>query len=350
MDKKEYDAGYQAAIEAIKKALSGQSQDGLDGQGGLDSDMQQPPVGNQGKSKSSKNQNSGKSSRTDSSVADGSQGVVRPEDCAGAPGVDDIPNTPGGMISKSDGDKLTEMEGYQKDNANEDVLAKEWGEQAMKNTDKLVGKTAGAWKSVIDGLYKVSTDWKKALKGIIGYSLSPDDKEMAFANKNILASQDRLARTEKDKYDNLSSIAVFIDSSGSMSDKQLKLVLSEVYNVANQKKPMKIILIQCDTQIQEIKQYTDVNKLKFDIAKASVKGRGGTELKACWDLFRNDKKYKSVHPELVMVFTDGYLTQYPRDRKTMNNLCWCILDNTSFEIQHKERNTKCIHLNTADIK
>ena len=59
----------------------------------------------------------------------------------------------------------------------------------------------------------------------------------------------------------------------------------------------------------------------------------------------NDKKFKKLN-ELVLVFTDGELTQYPRDKKTMQNLCWCIIDNPKWEVNNKERFTKCIYFDT----
>jgi predicted metal-dependent peptidase len=83
---------------------------------------------------------------------------------------------------------------------------------------------------------------------------------------------------------------------------------------------------------------------------ATVKGRGGTELKPCWDLLRNDKKFKGRIADLVMVFTDGYLTQYKRDPKSMRNLCWVIIDNPGFNLQYKDINTKRVIINSNDVK
>jgi hypothetical protein len=57
--------------------------------------------------------------------------------------------------------------------------------------------------SKLEGLYKTSKDWKKDLKKIVGHSISPDEKRQAYAHKNVLVTQDRIARTDKDKYDNL---------------------------------------------------------------------------------------------------------------------------------------------------
>jgi hypothetical protein len=242
---KDWNDGYQAAIEAIKQALQGGGSDSGAGQGqdsGLPSDMTPPPGGNgsgsgssSGQGQQSQGSGSGSGSRTDS--GNESQGVVRPEDCAS--GSSEIQNTPGragGMISKAEGDRLAQSEGYDKDGGNEGTIEKDWKDAALKAAndmrEKKQGDAVGRLKSTIEGLYKVSTDWKKALKYVVGKSINPEDRRQAYANKNILISQDRISRTDKDKYDNMDYLMCWVDSSGSMSDEQLKMCLSEVYAVA----------------------------------------------------------------------------------------------------------------------
>lgn len=296
----------------------------------------QDAINNQAGSRTSKN--------------DENQGIVRPEDCMGPDSLKGTPGTPGGMIDRKAGDEIAKSEGYPEEGGSDSALEKEWKEQAIKAASKMKGDKEGYLKNKLDGLYKTSTDWKKELRKVVGYSISPDEKRQAYANKNILISQNRIARTDKDKYDNVDYITAFIDSSGSMSDDQLKMCLSEVYSMALQKKPLNIVIVQCDTKIQDIKIYSNPNQLKKDLKQATVKGRGGTELKPCWDLLKNDPRFKRRQSELVMVFTDGYLDQYKRDPKTMKNLCWVILDNPSFNLQFKDVNTKVVYIKTDDIK
>lgn len=364
---KEYKNGYAAAIEALKKAMQGQ-QDSQGGQGGqgqeLPNDMTSPQdvLGDQAQDKSTdKNQGSqsgGKGSKSRTSSNNENQGVVRPEDCRGSlsNSFKDVPRTAGGMIDQQTGDKLAEQEGYDKIGGSESAIERDWAETALRETEKHKGNLPGSLVSTIQGMYKTSTDWKKTLRNIVGHSLSPEDKRQAYANKNVLISQDRIARTDKDKYDNMDYMMVWVDSSGSMSDDQLKMCLSELYSVALAKKPMKLVMVQCDTQIHEIKEWTSLSAFKKDIVKQTVKGRGGTDLKPCWELLQNGcnrkewKKYTRINPELVIIFTDGGLTEYKRDPRRMPNLCWAILDNPAWTLQYKDRNTKCVHLKTSDIK
>lgn len=355
MDKKEYDKGYQEAIKAIKAALSGQA-----GQGGqskqIDPDMEMPPQQPNNNQQNQQNQQGsgeeGSSSDQQGSPGKGSgnQGVVRPEDCIGPDQLNKVPAKSGAMIDKGTGDKIAEQEGYAKEGGGQDAVEREWKDAAIKAASKMKGDSMGNLKSKILGAYRTSTDWKKELRTIVGHAISPEDKRQAYANKNVLISQDRIARTDKDKYDNVDYIMAWIDSSGSMSDDQLRLCLSEVYSMALKKKPLKVITVQCDTKIQEIKEYRTIREMQKDFKQATVKGRGGTNLKPCWDLLKNDPKYKRIKPELVMIFTDGYLDQYKRDPRNIRNLCWCIIDNPGFDLEYKDMNTKVIYLKSEDIK
>lgn len=359
---KEWNEGYQAAIEAIKKAMQGGGSGDSDGEG-LPSDMTPPPSqGGSGKGSGKgkgKQQNSqgdqNGNSRTSSS--DPNQGVVRPEDCcSNNSGVEDTPRTPGGFFSKEDGDKLAQSEGYDKEGGGQDSVERSWKDASIKAANGIKeGKPGDVWgklKSTIEGLYKTTTDWKAAFKFIVGKSLNDAETRSALVNKNILVSQDRMARTEKDKYDNMDYMICVVDSSGSMSDDDLKHMLSEIYALAEAKKPMKLYVIQCDTKIQEIKEYNNVQQLKKDALKATVKGRGGTDMGDFFKLMKTDKRFNRSKPDLIIIFTDSDSRgrQYPRDRRTMNWLCWCILDDPGFTLKYEDRQTKIIHLKSSDVK
>ena len=358
MNQKEYNEGYQAAIEAIKRALQGGGGDGSGGGQGpdgndLDSNMTPPPVGTgmgNGKGKGKKDKNDGQQDATvngsRTSASDENQGIVRPEDCiapAGT-GLDKCPETPGGMIDKKTGDNIAQSEGYDPEGGTDSDVETKWKDgalkaaKAMKDGEKgKPGHDAGALKSTIEGMYKTSTDWKKELKKIVGNCINKQETRKAFAAKNRLATLGEIRRTSKEKYDCLDYMIVCIDSSGSMSDDQLKMCLSETYKVAHDKKPLKLIVIQCDTRIQWMKEYKDLEQLKKDTVHATVHGRGGTDFKPLWDLLNNDPKFNRIHPEVVLLFTDGYCPQYKRSNKNMHNLIWCILDNPSWELQYPER-------------
>lgn len=356
MNQKEYDEGYKAAIEAIKQALNGQS--GGDGGGqdmdSLDPNMTPPPVGagNGGSKKKQNQQNSNDGSRT--SPSDENHGVVREEDCSSIGNVGKYPSTPGAMMDSSTVNDIVKKEGHDLESESQSTIEKTWERaslKAAKDMDKgEPGSAAGNFKSALEGLWKTSTDWKSHLRKIVGRCINKNETRQAFAAKKRLAVLGEIRRTSKDKYDCLDYMVVCVDSSGSMSDDQLKMCLSEVYEVARAKKPLKLVVMQCDTKIQWIKEYKDLRELKKDIVHATVYGRGGTNFKPLWDMLNNDTKYNKIHPEVVLLFTDGHCPQYKRSLKNMENLVWCILDNPSWDLQYPDRGTYKVFINTKDIK
>lgn len=355
---KEYNEGYQAAIEAIKKQLENGGSGSGDGQE-LPSDMTSPQEatgqsGNDDKNQQNQQNQSNSNGNSRTNPNDSSQGIVRPEDCcSNNSGVENTPETPGGFFDKSEGDKLAQSEGYEKDGGSDSTVEQEWKEAALKASNKLdPGSKFGKLKSTIEGLYKVQTDWKKALKYVVGRSINPDDKRSAYANKNILISQDRIARTDKDKFDNMDYLLAVIDTSGSISNERLKILLTEVYGIALAKKPMKIVIMQCDAKVQDITVYNNLKEFKDSIKITTAKGRGGTDMGDVWRVLRTDKRFMKHKPDLTIIFTDSDSRerQYPRDKKHMNHLVWCILDCPSFNLKYPDTMTKIIHINSEDIK
>lgn len=362
----DWDEGYKAAVEAIKQVKSGKSQ-GQSGGSGSQSDsglegIPQDPSDMQGDGSDSGdmedqlNQSGGGSGGNSGQSRNGKQkgqGVVRPEDCASPSGGDlnKTPGTAGGMISKDTGDKISEAEGYDKEGGNEESNAKEWGERAKRAASQMKGKGGGFEELAkkLDDLYKATKDWKKELKKLVGQSISPDDKRQAYANKNILISQDRIARTDKDKYDCMDYMVAAIDTSGSMTEEYLHQCLREIYAIALAKKPIKLVVVQFDTRITDIQEFSNLNELKKNMHSYKLKGGGGTECKPVFDLLLKDPKFRRRPAELLLIFTDGYLTQYPRNVRTMKNLIWVIIDNTGFDIQKKDAHTKVIRIKSSDI-
>lgn len=283
----------------------------------------------------------------------GGQGEVTPQDCAGQYG-DNMPSTPGGMMSTEEGNELAKAEGYEDSPMTDDTVASAWKEIAIKEaqkdnrTDKHGGK-ANFFSKILN-LWKTSTDWKKEFKNVIGHALNPLSQRQAFANKNVLVSRGDISRTNKDQFDAIDFMTIFIDSSGSISDKMLQYMLSEIYAIALKKKPITLALIQLDTEARDVQIFHSLKDFQRAAKVMTVKGRGGNNQSKCWEFLKNDKRFKGKQSELVIMFTDGWLDQHKRDPKTMGYLCWAIVDNPAFKIEYPDPRTKTIYLDSNKIK
>ena len=252
----------------------------------------------------------------------------------------------GSMLDAKEGQKIAKEEGYDDVGANESALEKEWENKAREVAKKLKGTGAGndilADKLLATSI-KGTNEWKKILKDIVGRSISPEDKRRGYTHNNILVSQDRVALSDKEKYDNVDYIMAWVDTSGSMSQEDLNKALSMMLMVAQAKKPTKLVVCQFDTRVADIKEFDKVDRIEKDMRKMKIKGGGGTDVKCCFDLLADKKgKYVKQVPELVVIFTDGYLDQYRRDKRRMQNLVWVVQDHPSFELEYPDSHTKLI--------
>jgi len=98
-------------------------------------------------------------------------------------------------------------------------------------------------------------------------------------------------------------IAVIIDSSGSISEKELTGFLSEVSGIARANGVAEdITLIVCDVQVTEIRKI----RSRSEISGIEIKGGGGTDLRVGIEAAI---KLKPL-PKILVVLTDGF-TPWP---------------------------------------
>ena len=100
------------------------------------------------------------------------------------------------------------------------------------------------------------------------------------------------------KNDTTIDICVAIDTSGSISDKQLKDFLSEIQGIMSQYTDYKVYVWSFDTEVHNPVMYTGDG----NIADYNLAGFGGTEFTANWKWMKDNQ----VEPKKLIVFTDGY--------------------------------------------
>ena len=134
----------------------------------------------------------------------------------------------------------------------------------------------------------------------------------------------RLNRRQPERFDlsgqqdeNVLKIVVAIDTSGSVSDRDVAYILNEIVAIIAGRKHS-LTVIECDSEVQRVYSV----KTQADIKK-NVVGRGGTAFAPVIEYVNNDRYFRDA---LLIYFTDGYgEREIPRPR-TYRNL-WVILGN-----------------------
>ena len=116
----------------------------------------------------------------------------------------------------------------------------------------------------------------------------------------------------------LEHLIYFLDVSGSISDEDILRFNSEVKYIQEQLDPEKLTLVQFDTRIQNVKEFTSGDP--FDEIK--VVGRGGTCLIPVRDYIEKHK------PTAAVVFSDMWVT--PMEQLTEDiPVIWAVYNNPS---------------------
>jgi len=199
--------------------------------------------------------------------------------------IGDITNNANGSVRKMDqslADRLVQQE----------LL-----EQTL-NEAKERGKIPGGMQSMIDNLYFKDPiiSWKKELRHIIGSIPCPYKKTMRVKNRRQPNRADILGRVNDRKI----NVAVCVDTSGSVSDDELKYFFNELFNIIKDVKT-EVTLIQCDASVNSCDKIKD----KSDVKKVKINGRGGTCFEPAFKYIKEEIP-KMDKPSVVIYFTDGY--------------------------------------------
>lgn len=209
---------------------------------------------------------------------------------------------------------------------------------------KQKGKIPGSMTETINNLYFKNPiiSWKKELRNMIGSVPCPYRKTMRVKNRRMPARSDLLGRVNDHKL----NITIAIDTSGSVSDEELKYFFNEIFNIIKDCNT-EITLIQCDAAINRV----DKIKKKEDVKKVKVSGRGGTSFSPVFEYIKNNMK-SFDYPDIIIYCTDGYGEKHiERTLKPKSEILWVLTgydDNLS--VMDKEFRKKIRLLNIEGKK
>jgi len=173
------------------------------------------------------------------------------------------------------------------------------------------GKLPQGMKLMIDELLNEKVDWKQLLYKYITREL-PIDYSYSRPSKRSISCGVYMPSILRESIE----MVVSLDTSGSISQKELTEFLSEIRGIVKSFNNLRMKLIVCDYDIHEV--YDIGNGHDNEISKLKISGGGGTLHKPVY----NYVKENLPNTRLLINFTDGY-TDYPKDEeiKTLWVLC-----------------------------
>lgn len=175
---------------------------------------------------------------------------------------------------------------------------------------KLQGKAPAGVDRLIDELNYPKLNWREMLQKFIVREIPYDFNYMRPSKKSVSTGV-YLPSVYRESLE----ICIGVDTSGSMSPKDLQDCLSETLGIVRAFSSVKLTVISCDADVHTI---GEVNS-EEDILGLKLQGGGGTDFKPVFKWVSENKPTA----KLLIFFTDGY-GDFPEDAsiKTL----WCITE------------------------
>lgn len=179
------------------------------------------------------------------------------------------------------------------------------------------GNVPAYFKRYINEITNPQKDWRVILREFI----EPEPDDYTFVIPDYRLDYDTFGcflPSFNEESQTVNGIYFWIDTSGSVGDKELQDVYSEVAGAINQFDKFTGYLGFFDSKAYEPKEFTDIATLKDIIPQ----GGGGTSFHAPFDYLNKN----NIKPKMVVVLTDGYC-DYPNEDIINCPVVWLMTSN-----------------------
>ena len=167
------------------------------------------------------------------------------------------------------------------------------------NLAKAQGKAPGAVEETIRDAHTSTIDWRTLLRRYMT-DAARSDYSWSLPNRRFIDSGLYLPAIRSEGID---TVAVIIDTSGSVDAQALAAFWTEVREIATELQPESVIVLQVDAALQDAAEYAP-GDLPEEIA---IKGRGGTDFRPGFAWLEE----QGTTPSLCLYFTDMDCDRYP---------------------------------------
>ena len=264
------------------------------------------------------------------------------QQCGGGGGQDEQSDDGDGSGAGDDGDQDQQDQGGGRGNP----LPEELADLSYDNEDDAAvretarAKIKGAIEAALREAKARGTDpaWMKELLGKLGEMEPKVDwrRKLAHLFRMMVGSMSELTYSQPNRWGmvtgssvvmpgelryGVDKVVLAVDTSGSMDAELLRRAFAEVRYLTLAAQPDRIVLVQCDAEVQSEEVLTAQELVHRTDVEA--KGRGGTAFQPVFDLVRE----KHADAQMVVYFTDGY-GDNPTDPGVP--VLWVVINNDGY--------------------
>ena len=191
--------------------------------------------------------------------------------------------------------------------------------EALREGSMAAGQLGGSGAEVgFDKMLEPQVDWREVLRDFISSTCSGNDfSTYARPNRRYMSTGVYMPSGISQRVDTL---VLAIDTSGSVSQPEISLMLAEVKSICDIARPEKVTILYWGSNVVRREDYDDINMHTL-IDSTKPKDGGGTRVECVPDFMREH----NIEAQAVVVFTDGYV--YAGWGKWDCPVLWTVLDN-----------------------
>lgn len=234
--------------------------------------------------------------------------------------------TPQNSNGKDPHDSWNTVDSEKSERATKNMIQSVVDAMSAKNRGQM---SAGMAQYIEQLLKPPEINWRQILAQFIGTIPFPSRSTTLRLNRRQPDRHDLHGRISDRKV----KIVVAIDTSGSMSDKDIAYCMNEIFNISKAHNA-EITIIECDARINKVYIAKKPNEIC-----PQVNGRGGTAFTPVIEHINNNMYFRDA---LLVYFTDGYGELEIPKPKTLKNL-WVVLeDEKCLSIKEPYGIVKCL--------
>jgi len=170
--------------------------------------------------------------------------------------------------------------------------------KSAANAAKSQGKMPASLERLVDELIEPAVNWKELLKQNLEAGIGRDSVSWNKPSRRRLAMSPSVVMPGPVGYRS-GQVSAVLDTSGSISEQETQLFLSEVAGILSLGKPEACRVIWCDSKVAGVDEVNEPSEL----LGLTAKGGGGTDMQAG---LKYAEEHYGEHDHTVVVLTDMY--------------------------------------------
>lgn len=171
---------------------------------------------------------------------------------------------------------------------------------------KAMGKLPAGIQRMVDEILEPQVDWREHIRMLITGKIGHRHESWTRLNRRRLVLNPIVILPGRAGY-GADNVAVAIDTSGSIGEKELAVFLAEVGGVISDCRPKRVTLLWCDAAVHRVDEASTLDDLAH-IRTQGAPGGGGTSFVPVFERIAED----NMRPEVLIYLTDMY-GEFPKE-------------------------------------